>query len=99
MSNTKHQKRKSNINKNKPRKSRSTPQNHVDFRTLNNKELKSLRIKWHKAAYGLEVTLQDYMNKDNARTEKIDKLWKVANSLWRRVSILERWLIKNNKQL
>jgi len=70
----------------------------IDFRTLDNFGLRTLARRWEDDARIFEARLQSYMNNKSANEEKIERLWKVGNSLWRRVKILERWMIRNGKK-
>jgi hypothetical protein len=70
----------------------------IDFRKLTDGELRSLSRKWESAARVFDMKLDSYMSNPGANTEKVDRLWKVGDALWRRLSILERWRIRNNKR-
>lgn len=75
----------------------------IDFRTLDKKQLRELALKWEEDAHIFEAKLMSYMftrggiYKEHANEEKVERLWGVGKSLWRRVEILERWKLRNKK--
>jgi hypothetical protein len=69
----------------------------IDFNTLTKQGLVSLSQKWETDARIFEGKLQSYMNNPKANEEKVERLWRVGHSLWRRVNILETWRRKNSK--
>lgn len=69
--------------------------NLIDFRILNSRQLTDLSEKWEREAYSVEMKIENNRN-DNEREEKLRQ---VANSLWRRLKILEDWRNRNAKRI
>lgn len=67
----------------------------TDFSTLSNKELDDLSNLWEKEAWTFDVRFQAYLNGAYTNEEKTKSLNAVANKLWRKVGILERWRARN----
>ena len=82
--------------KHKPQKKRN--KKFIDFDTLSDVQLKELEGQWEREARIFDARLQSYMRNPNPNEEKVERLWGTGASLWRRVRILERWLIRNNKK-
>lgn len=66
----------------------------IDFNKLTAHEVSMLARKWENEARVFEGKVQRVPYED---TERLEKMWRTANALWRRVSILERWRLKNVK--
>ena len=81
----------------KPFKKKQHKREFIDFRTLDNKGLRDLTYKWEQDARIFEAKLQKYMSNPKANEEKVERLWNTGKALWRRVEILERWKLRNNK--
>ncbi len=65
---------------------------HVDFKTLTVKQLQDLSDKWEREAMGVEKDieyLQHFPSLRKDQEERLNKLWQVANNLWRRLNIIE----------
>ncbi len=92
-------KEKSHHHQHKPRK--KYKREFIDFRTLDKRGLRDLADKWETDARIFEAKLQSYMftysgvYKEHANEEKVERLWGVGKSLWRRVEILEQWKRRN----
>lgn len=79
-------------------KNRNKKKEFIDFNSLSNHDLKNLGDVWEQAAFNVELKLEKIMSFQKPNNEeKIERLWNVCNSLWRRVHILEKWKIKNKK--
>jgi len=71
---------------------------HIDFSMLTAPQLQDLSDKWEREAMGVEKDI-DYLSAFKSlrpeQTERLNKLWQVANNLWRRLNILETWKLRN----
>ena len=68
----------------------------VDFSKLDGVQLRHLSEKWEKEAMVFELRMDRFIFNVGANVtpeikEKKERLWNTANSLWRRLSILEKW--------
>lgn len=71
---------------------------HIDFSILSGPQLQDLSDKWEREAMGVEKDI-DYLSAFKVhrpdQQERLNKLWQVANNLWRRLNILESWRRRN----
>jgi hypothetical protein len=62
----------------------------IDFKLMTKPELLELSSKWERDAMKMEFTLENERNKAT-----YDKLFEIANKLWRRLKIIEDYIKKN----
>jgi hypothetical protein len=70
-----------------------------NFSSLSNKQLKDLSDKWENEAVIFETRFDYYLKGPYTNTEKTDKLFEIANRLWQKLRNLERWRLKNDKNV
>lgn len=73
---------------------------HIDFSSLTKPQLQDLSDKWERESMGVEKDIDYLLAFKSLRpeqTERLNKLWQVANNLWRRLNILETWKLGNAK--
>ncbi len=69
----------------------------IDFSKLSKHELSLLTSKWERDVLIVEMQLQKAVNAYNKDPEKITRLDKICQALWRRVTVLEKWKQRNAK--
>lgn len=74
------------------------PKEFIDFRKLTKLELSTLSEKWQADALLLEMKLEKMLRRPGINEEKVSRIWDVANKLWRRLRILEKWRLTNKQK-
>lgn len=79
----------------------SNLKNNVDYKNFSNQKLKELSEQWYNEAVVFENRLDKLIINVGDTTDilvknKIERLWSIANQLWRRIAALEKFRVKKN---